>query len=311
MTLFVASTGGHLSELIQLASRIEVVPAKRVWVTFDTPQSRSMLEGENVEFVSFMAPREWGALARNFGPALRILRRHRPTRVFSTGSGIALSFLPLARVLGAKPTYIESAARTEGPSATGKILAKFPGIKTYCQYTHWARGAWEFGYSVFDDFPEKDGEPSDGVERPRVFVQVGTLDYPFGRLVERVASQLPPDAEVTWQLGATPAPAGLPGRHFDFAPAAELADAIERATVVISHAGCGSALMSLNHGVRPVLVPRWSANGEHVDDHQVELASELAERGVATYSEVEDMDTRILRADHRFTRRQDRHGDVT
>lgn len=302
VTLFAASTGGHLSQLIQLAPRIEPDPAKRVWATFDTPQSRSMLDGENVEFVSFMAPRQWRALLRNFLPTLRIFRQHRPSRVFSTGSGIALSFLPISRLFGAKSTYIESAARTDGPSATGKILAKLPGIKTYCQYTHWAAGAWEFGYSVFDDFAKDDGRPAARVEHPRIFVQVGTLDYPFERLIERVAAQLPVDAEVTWQLGATPAPADLPGRHFGFAPAAELADAIEHATVVISHAGCGSALMSLNHGVRPVLVPRWSAEGEHIDDHQVEIASELSERGIATYSEVNEIDVQVLSTDHRLTR---------
>lgn len=306
--LFTASTGGHLSQLIQLAPRIEPDRAKRVWATFDSPQSRSMLAGENVEFVSFMAPRQWGALVRNFVPALRIFRRHRPSRVFSTGSGIALSFLPLARLFGARATYIESAARTEGPSVTGKILANVPGIKTYCQYTNWAGGRWEFGYSVFDDFANNDRAPSSRVEHPRIFVQVGTLDYPFSRLIERILAELPDGAETTWQLGATSAPHDLPGRHFAFAPASEIADVIENATVVISHAGCGSALMALNHGVRPILVPRWADRGEHVDDHQVEIATELSERGIATYAEVDEIDADVLAIDHRLTHHGQRIG---
>lgn len=309
MTLLIASTGGHLSQLIQLAPRIEPVPAKRVWVTFDTPQSRSMLADENVEFVAFMAPRQWGALLRNFWPAMRIFRKYRPSRAFSTGSGIALSFLSISWLFGSKSTYIESAARTEGASATGRIMAKLPGVRTYCQYKNWAGGEWEFGYSVFDDFVTNCGEPDATVEHPRVFVQVGTLDYPFERLVDQVRQHLPEDAEVTWQLGATPAPVDLPGKYFDFAPAAEIAEAIENATVVISHAGCGSALMSLNHGVRPVLVPRWSAKGEHVDDHQVEIAAELSDRGIATYVEAGEIDARVLSMDHRFMSADERAGE--
>lgn len=310
-TLFVASTGGHLSELIQLAPRIEPESSKRIWVTFDTPQSRSMLEGENVEFVSFIAPRQWGALIKNFMPSLRILRHYRPSRVFSTGAGIALSFLPFARIFGAQPTYIESAARIDGPSATGKIVARIPGVATYCQYRNWAGGSWQFGYSVFDDFVSDGQEASLAVERPRIFVQVGTLDYPFDRLVERVVEKLPPEADVTWQLGATPPPADLPGQQFGFAPAAELAEVIEKATVVISHAGCGSALMALNHGVRPVLVPRWSAEGEHVDDHQVQVATELSGRGIATYAEVDAIDTLLLSTNHRLSPRKQRGAELT
>ena len=43
-TMLVASTGGHLAQMFKLAPRIEPDPARRVWVTFDTPQSRSLLD---------------------------------------------------------------------------------------------------------------------------------------------------------------------------------------------------------------------------------------------------------------------------
>ena len=50
-TLLVASTGGHLKQLHQLHRRLTTISGPYVWATFDTPQSRSLLEGEEVEFV--------------------------------------------------------------------------------------------------------------------------------------------------------------------------------------------------------------------------------------------------------------------
>ncbi|GGD31436.1 glycosyl transferase [Microbacterium faecale] len=295
-----ASTGGHLTELVQLAPHIEPDPDKRVWVTFDTQQSRSLLHGERVHFIAFMAPRQWGALVRNFARSLRILRQHRPRQVVSTGAGVALSFLPFGRFFGASATYIESAARVDGPSATGKLIARLPRIATYTQHTNWSDGTWQYGYSVFDSF-DPDGELTrrPRCDQPRLFVQLGTLDFPFIRLVQRVAASLPANAEVVWQLGATPPPAALPGRAFDFASTDEIETLIKESTVVVSHAGVGSALMALQNGIRPILVPRSQAHGEHVDDHQLEVARELAARGIATYADVDELDEALLSGDFR------------
>ena len=47
--LLVASTGGHLVELMRLRPRLTGIGDEVTWVTFDTPQSRSMLAGEDVQ----------------------------------------------------------------------------------------------------------------------------------------------------------------------------------------------------------------------------------------------------------------------
>jgi UDP-N-acetylglucosamine transferase subunit ALG13 len=64
-------------------------------------------------------------------------------------------------------------------------------------------------------------------------------------------------------------------------PAADLERAVAEADVVISHAGCGSALLALNAGKFPILVPRQPESGELVDGHQVQLARFLDQRGLA------------------------------
>ena len=233
--------------------------------------------------------------------ARRIIKRVKPRLVVSTGAGIALSFLPIARMKGIAARYIESAARTQGPSLTGNMLAYFPGVETVTQYRHLASRRWTFGESVFDEFPARptglDAQPS---KRASIVVQLGTLDYPFVRLIKKLVEVMPENATVTWQLGSTPAPGELPGRSLSVVAERELAELVREATVVVAHAGCGSALISLENGVWPILVPRHHDFGEHVDDHQVDIARELASRGVATHLGVGELTTEILELDHRF-----------
>ena len=99
-TLFVASAGGHLAELVRLEPRLRGIPDEGTWVTFDTPQSRSLLENRDVVFVRHTYPRDVAGVVRNLATARRLLGRATEySAVVSNGSGIALSFLPPHGVL--------------------------------------------------------------------------------------------------------------------------------------------------------------------------------------------------------------------
>ena len=92
----VASTGGHLEQLHQMHTRLLETGQSAVWVTFDSPQSRSLLAGEDdVVFVRRVGSRAYLDLLRSVVPAWQVLRQVRPQQVYSTGAGIALAFLPL------------------------------------------------------------------------------------------------------------------------------------------------------------------------------------------------------------------------
>ena len=54
---------------------------------------------------------------------------------------------------------------------------------------------------------------------------------------------------------------------------------MSHADAVVSHAGVGSIMLALAAGKRPVAAPRLYRFGEHVDDHQVEIAQAFAEVG--------------------------------
>jgi UDP-N-acetylglucosamine--N-acetylmuramyl-(pentapeptide) pyrophosphoryl-undecaprenol N-acetylglucosamine transferase len=279
-TLLVASTGGHLRELHALRSRLNL-DDRVEWATFDTAQSRSLLRGERVHHVTFTAPRDIGHVLCNVPRALQILRDGRYDLVVSTGSAIALTFLPAASATGIPAHYIESAARSTGPSVTGRLLAHMPAIGLHTQYAGWAEEPWHYGGSVFDAF-----EPVPQAPRAirRVVVMVGTLGFGFRRLVKRLAHLLPRDAEILWQTGSTDT------RELELTarpalPAPELTAALQRADLVVAHAGIGSALDALQAGRRPVLIPRRELYDEHVDDHQTLVAGELAGRGLAVTAE--------------------------
>jgi UDP-N-acetylglucosamine--N-acetylmuramyl-(pentapeptide) pyrophosphoryl-undecaprenol N-acetylglucosamine transferase len=274
--LLVASSGGHLSQLHTLAPRISGLDLDRsTWVTFDTPQSRSLLAGRHVVHVPYTAPRDWRNVVGNMPAARRLLSSGEYDRVISTGSAIALSFIPVARRHRVAATYLESAARSHGPSLTGRLLARVPGVELRTQWPGWASGRWRFAGSVLDAYASL---PSVTNARPqRVLVTLGTIPYQFRRLVERMLAILPAGVDVTWQTGATdvadlglPARASIPGAEFDAEVAA--------ADVVVAHAGTGSALAALRHGKCPVLIPRECARGEHVDDHQRQIGEELHAR---------------------------------
>jgi UDP-N-acetylglucosamine--N-acetylmuramyl-(pentapeptide) pyrophosphoryl-undecaprenol N-acetylglucosamine transferase len=286
-TLLVASTGGHLAQLYQLRRRLVSGAEPVLWATFDTPQSRSLLAGERVVFVPYVAPRDWRRVLGNSGLAWRVLVEHDVRELYTTGSGIALTFVPLARARGARCHYIESAARSQGPSVTGRLVARVPGVRAYTQYPGWASRRWQHSVTVFDDFcPAAPREP-----RPlkRLVVTLGTIKgYGFRSLIERLLTILPPDVEVTWQVGDTDV-SGLPIQGRVQMPQDELLEACRQADVVVAHSGVGSALGALQIGAVPILVPRRHARGEHIDDHQTLIAQELARRGLALHREVDQL----------------------
>jgi UDP-N-acetylglucosamine transferase subunit ALG13 len=311
-TAFIATTGGHLTQLAALAERLppegsdlpggpgpgDAGPSGAVWVTHANEQSTSLLAGREVEYVPYVGVRDARGVLRSVRHAHSLLRRRRPRRAVSTGSGIALGYLPYLAARGVECHYIESAARVGGPSLTGRILRWVPRVHTYTQYRHWSGPHWHYGGSGFDAFTASPEEQVLG-DRVRVVVTVGTaVEFPFPRLFRALAPLLTPGGaleqatgrpvEVLWQTGCSPVD-DLPLTPTPFLPAADLVAALQAADVVVSHAGTGSALANLAAGRFAVVVNRLAALGEAGDDHQRELAEELVARGLAAFRAPEEI----------------------
>jgi UDP-N-acetylglucosamine transferase subunit ALG13 len=66
--------------------------------------------------------------------------------------------------------------------------------------------------------------------------------------------------------------------------------------VVITHAGVGSVIGLIESGIFPVVVPRRARHGEHVDDHQEEIAELVANLGIGLVREAGELTPEDLAA---------------
>lgn len=242
-----------------------------LWVTFDTPQSRQLLEGRRVQTLPYIGPRGLRGTAAAV-PALHgIVRTESFDAAISTGAAIAAAALPVAAMNGIPATYIESVCRVQGPSSTGRMLERMPGIRLRTPHPHWARRGWAPAPSILADFH------SETVESPspprRVFVTLGTIrGYRFDSVIDAMLATGYANSETVWQLGDTPRDDVLPGTVFDYMTPHDFAQAAREADVVVTHAGVGTLLELLGMGVYPVQAVRRAHRHEHVDDHQTQIA---------------------------------------
>lgn len=67
----------------------------------------------------------------------------------------------------------------------------------------------------------------------------------------------------------------------DYLPFDEMTSHMSAARAFFCHAGVGSVMAALSGGTVPIVIPREAALGEHVDDHQIQLAKKLCQRDQA------------------------------
>lgn len=284
-SLLVANDGGHLMQLHTMRPRLGV-GHDVVWVTPRTPQTESLLDGERVHWASPCPTRDARAVLRNAAACRHLFDDFDITLAVSTGAALALAVLPQARARRIETVYIESATRLDSPSLSGRLLSLMPGVRTFSQSTALTRGHWEYLASPWDLYESAIAVPH---AIRRMVVSLGTQEaFGFRRLLEHLVPIVPADVEVLWQTGSTDV-TGLSIEGRPKVPAQEMARAILDADVVVAHAGTGIALMALENGKLPVLVPRRGMRGEHVDDHQLTIALELGLRDLAVSRDADNL----------------------
>ena len=129
--LLACSAGGHLLQL--LALRAAWGEYSRLWITDDKSDARSLLQDEPVEFAYGPPNRHPANVLRNLIMAWRVVRRHRPRVVITTGAGTAVPFALIARLHGARVVYVESITRMTSPSVSCRLIAPFAD-RVYVQW---------------------------------------------------------------------------------------------------------------------------------------------------------------------------------
>ncbi|MCI8806810.1 MAG: polysaccharide biosynthesis protein [Oscillospiraceae bacterium] len=122
---FAASSGGHLEELLVLRPLMERYDS---FIVTEKTAYTAALGGVRCRYLLQVNRREWGCLPRmavNAARALLICLTERPDAVVCTGALATVPLCLLARGLGAKLVFIESYAKVESPTRTGKLLYRF------------------------------------------------------------------------------------------------------------------------------------------------------------------------------------------
>lgn len=121
--LLISSTGGHFNALQKLNSFWR--KHECCWVTFKTNSTESILAGEKVYWAYGPTNRNIPNLLRNLYLAYKVIREEQPQLVMSTGAGIAVPFIILAKLCGIKTVFIESFTRVRELSLSARLVLPF------------------------------------------------------------------------------------------------------------------------------------------------------------------------------------------
>ena len=138
---FAASSGGHLEQLLALRPLMERYDS--FIVTEETGYDETL--PVRAYLVKQVNREEWGFLPKMVSVAARSVRiafRERPDVVVCTGVLATIPVCLACKVLGAKLVYIESFAKTDSPTVSGRFLHRFADL-FYVQ--------WESMLAVYPD----------------------------------------------------------------------------------------------------------------------------------------------------------------
>ncbi len=119
---FVASSGGHLEEISRLkgiegAYDCFLVTEKSDFVIKDFCEKKYYVPMMNRRQINFLPKFIW-----LFFRTLVILLKENPDFIITTGALVAYPFCVVGKLLGIKVIYVESFARVNEPSLTGKLV---------------------------------------------------------------------------------------------------------------------------------------------------------------------------------------------
>lgn len=107
-----------------------------------------------------------------------------------------------------------------------------------------------------------------------IFVAVGTQKFSFNRLLKKV-DELIECGEITEEVFCQIGNSDYLPQHYEykaFLDKDEFASHISSADTVITHSGVATIIESIKQNKPVIVVPRLAKYGEHVDDHQLQIA---------------------------------------
>jgi len=143
----VSSAGGHLTQILTLANELAGEHEFFLCVTnFPAVRGMQLEEVGRIYYAPLYWQYQWPfgvivSLLASLFMLARVFWKERPDFLFTTGAEIGIPALLVGRFLFRRPTlYIESLARIESPSLTGRIcyylagrvFVQWPGLLGFC-----------------------------------------------------------------------------------------------------------------------------------------------------------------------------------
>ncbi|MEG2348083.1 MAG: PssD/Cps14F family polysaccharide biosynthesis glycosyltransferase [Clostridia bacterium] len=133
--IFVASSGGHLTEILKFSKLFNEY--EYLLVTELTKTNEKLKEKYNTQFLKYGPNKNkikyLYTIIINIFRCLKIVIKFKPQTIISTGAQTGGIMCFVGKIFGAKVIYIESLARTSTLSVTGKNVYKFAD-KFYVQW---------------------------------------------------------------------------------------------------------------------------------------------------------------------------------
>lgn len=111
-----------------------------------------------------------------------------------------------------------------------------------------------------------------------IFTTVGTHEQPFDRLLTQLDLLIADTKEAAIVQSGYCTYQPLHCQATPFLPFADMQRYMKAARIVVTHGGPASFLQAIEAGKLPIVVPRISKFGEHVNDHQLAFAKQVEAR---------------------------------
>lgn len=134
-----------------------------------------------------------------------------------------------------------------------------------------------------------------------IFVSLGTQKFQFNRLLQMM-DQLITDGKITESVFAQTGNSDYLPQHFQYASFLDKSafeNKIRECDVLITHSGVATIIAGLKNEKKVIVVPRLAKYGEHIDDHQLQIAESFSKQNyVIMCTENDNLAGLIIKAKH-------------
>lgn len=293
--IFAASTGGHLVELEQLSEMFGRYESMLVTERDEFSESLAKKYDIQTQFLEKdINSNLLGKISiniRNLLCCIKLTRSFRPEIVISTGASSSILMCWAAKIFTrSKVIYIETAANISSSTSSG-FLAYAVANLFIVQYKELIKVYPKavYGGTIFN----VDSETSK--TKKHILVLLGTQKNPFVRPLNQL-EKLELKDDIIVQAGHTK----FDSEKMKILPIIsqqEYDKLNKEAEIVITHAGVGSIIQALKLGKPTIVIPRRKKYGEHLNNHQQQIANYYADKGyVIKIEEMSELGPAIERA---------------